>query len=452
MPKRLAIDKKDIILTIQAAIKKFELSTSIATLFLSGETAEDQKESLFNLLISGNKNTIKILWIRPELELLIRESIDKILAKKIWKQFNEETLFSFVRILNFFDQEKADILINSAIQNSGNLPLKTPKGVLAFRKKAQKNIISKGIPYNKSPLLNVALCISGQLRGFEQAFPSIMKAFDFQNHNTQIFVHTWENIGRKFPQNLIHTARVFSGKFLSAYRMVFKNKEYLQDVYPHFYSLLTDTAIVTKEYLQSIYKTQHIVIENDNNFPFKTFSNVEKMLYKISSVYKMTESFNFDLIIWIRPDVKIQVPSQISLKALYDISALKKCVYINTGYTACPFSDCGYSIDEMLTIGTQETMKIHAETYSDMKNIFWKQQAFSCPPQFIGHLSREYQLFTHGVKVENLKNISYSYVDPKKISIESIYDALKKDTATRVLTEEDNLLLKACEEDMSSKQ
>lgn len=450
--KRLASKREDFYKAIQIAITNFKIETDFSLLLSPEVSVERKKEAIANMFFSGNKHILRAL--EQNSIFLVKDVIDDILNKETWRNFTDESLFSFIRILNFFDQEKADTVTNIALQGYSHTEenLETPKGLLAFRKNEQKKLLSGKVQHSNKKL-DIAICISGQLRGFEQVFPSIMNAFDFHNHNTQLFVHTWKNIGRRFPYP-DHAVRTFSGKFLSAYLVVFNGREHLQRCYPNLYTLITSSSSVTEEQLKNFYKTQHIALEDDTLPPFESFSNLAKMLYKIHKSYQMTIPYHFDLMLWIRPDVQLHVPSQLSLKNIYEISCSQKALLSTLeGYVRFEsFTLYGYSIDEVLLIGTPELMRIHANTYNDMQNIFWKKQAYSCPPNFAGHVSREFQLFAHGVKIKPLSNISYSFMDPQKLSIDSIYEALKKDTKIRALTEDDKLLLKACEEDMADKR
>ena len=440
--------KQDIYTSIKHAIIKYKIKSNIANIFDSSNSLK-QNQSLLNLICSKQKGILCILEIIPERINLFKEVIDKIIYEKQWESFDRFTLFYFIRLVNFFDQDKANTLIVQALYNSSEKKLNNPMGLLNFRYNSQKNFFNfstkTGLITNRK--LNIALCISGQLRGYELCLINLLKAFDFANHNTKIFVHTWENVGRKFPTEA-HAYRSFTGKFLYAYQVVVHGKDiekYLQTNYINFYNLFFSKSLVSTDKLKKFYNTNNVIVENDTLEPFNLFSNSEKMYYKIYRSINMPNSNDYDLVIRTRPDLYIKSNNVINLLKLYKRSKSNSSVFINKNFLISEFE---YAVDDNFAIGIPHIMKIYSNTYKDMTNLFWKNNSFNCPPKLCGHYSLEYQLFAHGIKIEFLRDLSFSFKDPDLIPITSIYEALKKDIEKRKPTEDDKILIQACIEDM----
>ena len=51
----------------------------------------------------------------------------------------------------------------------------------------------------RSRPLRVALCVSGQLRGYKEAFPS-WPSLGLDDHQVTTFVHTWQSVGQNWTR------------------------------------------------------------------------------------------------------------------------------------------------------------------------------------------------------------------------------------------------------------
>jgi hypothetical protein len=73
--------------------------------------------------------------------------------------------------------------------------------------------------------LRIAVCISGQLRGFRQAYPTWTR-LGLDHHDCFFAVHAWKKIGRNMPIKSDTAQRCFSGQFLRAYKDVVSRMGY----------------------------------------------------------------------------------------------------------------------------------------------------------------------------------------------------------------------------------
>src|SRR5262249_8363825 len=136
--------------------------------------------------------------------------------------------------------------------------------------------------------LRIAVCVSGQLRGFRTAFPT-WQALGLDGHDVTYFVHTWRNIGIKplfrtdperQPPGFFETferirQQVADGTLIGLYPSLHHRDAFgAKSPLVHFE--------VERDELVALYETEFVVIEDDEAPEFAKFSNQEKMFHKIA--------------------------------------------------------------------------------------------------------------------------------------------------------------------------
>jgi tetratricopeptide (TPR) repeat protein len=188
--------------------------------------------------------------------------------------------------------------------------------------------------YTKPKKLKVALCISGQLRGYREGYESLKKVF-IDPLQPDIYVHTWQDVGCKEPYASAHADRVFSGHFLAAYRKLFLIKNYsypqIKRLLPSVFSLLQNNTSIDKAQLQAFYKAERVEIEDDAVMPFSALLNRDKMFHKIRACNQLvTESGKqYDLVIRVRPDVVFSLDEGIDWFAISEACNTQKIIWAN---------------------------------------------------------------------------------------------------------------------------
>lgn len=112
--------------------------------------------------------------------------------------------------------------------------------------------------------LRIAVCISGQLRGYKQAFPT-WHFLGLVDHHVCYVVHTLKDVGGGLPIPP-KDARVLSGSFLEAYRAAWNEfgQEAMFSRYPGLFGLWAkDGGVADKGELIAFYSTEFVTVEGD---------------------------------------------------------------------------------------------------------------------------------------------------------------------------------------------
>lgn len=163
-------------------------------------------------------------------------------------------------------------------------PFQTPKRFGARHVQAksyQAAQLARSLVAIKLPMLNrsqrrlrVAICVSGQLRGYELALASWRKTL-LAGIEPVFFIHSWEAIGRSTAE-LFRSALPFAGAhFPKAYRMQVGLIGYdaAQARYPTLFNRLKNEAIADSSALAALYGSEHVLLENEHGPKFAGFSN-----------------------------------------------------------------------------------------------------------------------------------------------------------------------------------
>jgi hypothetical protein len=307
---------------------------------------------------------------------------------------------------------------------------------------------------NSPPLrkLRVALCVSGQLRGFKEAIKS-WGLLGLHEHDVDTYVHVWKVIGRRFPDAL-QAHRIFKEPFLSAYKHVYfqLSRKGIEDHYPHFSSLFDGHEEIELNDLENAYNTTNIVIEDDRDLEFRHFNTVLKMHYKIERCYEMIERSGkaYDLVIRIRPDICVDAERELDLNKLYERSKCERMIFsdfppiISSGIVTWQLGEClPLMIGDLIAIGTPELMSVYAKTYSNNISSI-ARDVFGLPKGLAPHTSIALLLMGSGIFVDTTPEIlSQNVCDPEPVPMESVKRALEKDMAKRSHTAFDIMLLDA---------
>jgi tetratricopeptide (TPR) repeat protein len=196
---------------------------------------------------------------------------------------------------------------------------------------------SAAVPRSQQKI-RVAVCISGQLRGYKSAFPSLRKALapacDFD-----VFVHTWERVGGNLGAQSTYE-RFFPPecrKSLPDAVWIAKNFEAM---FRHTSKLILAERFVNTTEIREFFGAADTVVENETDFEerwkneehliFNGTLNQAKMFYKMNAcnnsknIYAKKHNINYDLVIRIRPDMEINY--------IYFDEILKFC---NSNLTIC---------------------------------------------------------------------------------------------------------------------
>lgn len=283
---------------------------------------------------------------------------------------------------------------------------------------------------SRSRKLNIAVCVSGQMRGFKDA-RATWALLGLDLHNTDYYVHTWKNIGVRFPHPdwKPHVERRFSdANFVDAYiRMCTKyGANAVAELYPSIFSTSSGDYVATESALRDAYGDNcTIVIDDEEDARFKEFSNQDKMYYKLAKCFELADEANkqYDLVIRIRPDLKVKDGTKVDWHNVFEESLNERVV----------FSEASAALKENLWVGDQfgaacyEVAKKYASTYN-FHNAAQKTKISGVPAVRTGHSTLAWSLHCYGIRNEQLKQIKWGGLsDVQKLDNAQIKALIEKD-------------------------
>ena len=302
--------------------------------------------------------------------------------------------------------------------------------------------------------LKIAICISGQLRGYKH-FPSSLKRMNLDNHDCQVFVSTWEMVGGRFP-HLDQAHRIFSKRFATNFRDVVLTlgEASFRTRYPTLEQLVVNPSRVNFDQLSSFYNTEHIDLQDDEVEAFKSFSSITKMHYKLGRCLQLVlkQTSEFDLIIRMRPDLQFVEPVNVNWNELYLDSLHRRIIYADYD----PYISArviNWQIGEVLplmmgdlfAVGALEPMKIYMDTFNENIRLI-DLNVPGLPKGFMPHTTLSRILMYHNIGVETFPQASITDKNLIEFSILNdvqIGEALQKDLEGRPSDQFDKHLLAA---------
>lgn len=252
-----------------------------------------------------------------------------------------------------------------------------------------------GIPSRRRP--RVAVCLSGQLRGYERVFETWRRTL-LRVADCELFVHTWSKVGRSGAEGFRATLPFAGTAFTAAYRDVALRHGFdeVKLLYPALFEELSASGTITADQLRDHYDTPHVVVEDDEGPPYEGWTNQQKMHAKIEKAFEMVEAADWepDLVVRLRPDKPIH------LTAFSWRDLLAACER-----SATLFADSARGvhyaqlvIGDQFAIGSPSTMAVYSRTWSTYP-LLARAGLLACPEELSGHSSLAQVCWTHGIDV-----------------------------------------------------
>ena len=407
-------------------------------------------------LIFGNNNHLDVKTRKAT--GLIAPLVDLLIKSSAISNLSHEQLYRIACVLYCADRHTFIRLVNHCSALSG-LCASNPNSVFGDRLFSAVVVLAKsqsqtgpGLLTNRNRRLKIALCVSGQLRGFRHAVRS-WGLLGTQGHDVDTYVHTWKVIGRRFP-DAGQAHRVFAGNFLTVYKKVYfqLSRTGIQTLYPHFSRLFAGHEEVELDDLRTTYKTENIVIEDDRSPEFERLDTVMKMHHKIERCFALiAESGNkYDLILRIRPDLLVEGKAPLDLQALHLKSEQNRIIFANfppvisAGIVSWRLGAClPMMIGDLFALGAPASMNSYGSAYTD--NILAIQGGtFGIPNGFLAHTSLALLLMRAGIFVDNVPGLRMvDFCEPNPIPATVLRQALQNDISARELNSFDSALLAA---------
>jgi len=302
--------------------------------------------------------------------------------------------------------------------------------------------------------LNIAICVSGQLRGYRH-FHSSLAHLNLVDHSYQIFVSTWEKVGGRFP-HLDQAHRIFPERFAASFRNVTLNlgEQTFRQRYPTLIQLIENPSRVTSEQLTAFYNTKYLDLQDDETDPFKSFSSITKMHYKLGRCLEMLAKHpsKFDLVIRMRPDLEFSNLMDIDWFSLYQESLSRRLIFSDFDARISP-RIINWQIGEVLplmigdlfAVGTLDVMQVYMDSFNENIRLIDKSVP-GLPKGFMPHTTLSRILMYHNIGVATFPQVAITDKNLAEFSILNdvlIGEALQKDAQGRPYDQFDKHLLGA---------
>jgi len=260
--------------------------------------------------------------------------------------------------------------------------------------------------------LRIACCVSGQLRGFRQAFPT-WSALGLDGHAVDFYVHAWRAIGLKPPVSPPGT-RCLPGHLGLALRGLLQSNPPAALIarYPAFYRHFLegparDQATVAAEELESFYGARRAVVEDDAAPPFAAYTNPMKMYYKIWACHRLMEESGerYDLVLRLRPDKTLLPLGPVDWPALLADVEQSDALYADGDLVGFqPLA--GLAIGDQFAAADPQRMGVYASAWR-FTPLAAARRLAPFPAAFQGHVNLTFMTFLHGIRVKAFRAVRF---------------------------------------------
>jgi hypothetical protein len=275
----------------------------------------------------------------------------------------------------------------------------------------------------------VAVCVSGQLRGFRQAWRSCRPLL--ANVDPVVFVSTWRRVGRGTPEPFRFTLPFEGETFKKCYKAIGTELGLgeLRRRYPTLYGAYDNLDHVEEAELSAIYGTPHVHLDDEKDAPFTDFSNPQKMYWKTQHCFSMMEASgeSFDLVMRIRPDKPV-VAVAFDWQDMLDACLAGPVLYCETSLGVHYGT---LSLGDQFALGSMEVSRLYAETWSRSEK-FRSLDLYNFHKDLTGHASFAENCWLHGIETRKVPIKFGPFSEAEVMPAQAIKAALEQDAAGRM--------------------
>jgi tetratricopeptide (TPR) repeat protein len=329
--------------------------------------------------------------------------------------------------------------------------LATPQGVVRriVELNSGSKIFSPALPSFRP---RVCVEISGQLRGYQEAFKS-WGNLGLDHAQTSLVAHVWSDIGGKVPEDPAFADRTFQGNFLRAYKSVLTEYGWplVRERYPALIGGTAKSDVVTEQDIAELYHAAAIVIEDDKAGAAGGKSNQWKMHYKIYQAHQLALRVcpDCDIYVRIRPDFNFDVDLGLDWREIHEVVRGGRVMLAQFGRKLQMLGGT-IGMGDQFAIGSVEAMTAYSEVFLDTAEAA-KGHLFGFPTDFQGHLSVAYQTLYRGIHVRHIPRLTSGnpLLNPAKIAPSRVHQWLLEDCGGTARDPIDQRLLQAVEADLA---
>ena len=360
------------------------------------------------------------------------------------QQYNYAVLLSVIDRTTYRDFLAA--IFNKPAQDGRNDPT-SPKGVLF---KIYQQLVFKPPAVPPPRRLRIALCVSGQLRGFKRAVPTWAK-LGLDRHHVDTFVHTWQVVGRRRPDS-DQGIRCFHDGMRRAYEQAYRSHGEAGMIarYPALMAFLHNPQeTTTVEELADVFHTRNIVLEDDRLPPYNGFPHPQKMYSKIESCHGLAVASgqDYDLVIRLRPDKEVKSGPQIDWHEIYQRSVDQHLIYADRPQVIHWVPPLGLFVGDQFAVGAAPLMAQYSRAYSATVDAIYNN-TYGFPKYFFGHTNASFNGFFNGIAYDLLPGLEFGeLMDPEHIDPQLLLSLLQQDMGGQPRDDQDQTFLNACGRD-----
>jgi predicted Zn-dependent protease len=202
--------------------------------------------------------------------------------------------------------------------------------------------------------LKIAVCVSGELRGYERAFQSWWR-LGLDRHDARYFVHGWSDAGFDWRRLL---ALAPDPEAITEILSCPDCATELTRRYPAMMAAWNDASTVMAERLQALYGTSSVIVEHDENVLSGGGAIALKVQGKIDAAYglALASGMHFDLFISLRPDCEIMEGSNPDWNSVFHRSSYERVIYADR---PLEYEYSGITIGYRFAAGCRDVMDIY---------------------------------------------------------------------------------------------
>lgn len=297
---------------------------------------------------------------------------------------------------------------------------------------AARNLVAARAPTSVPAIRRrpkVAVCISGQLRGFRATWSGLKRTL-LAGIDATVFVDSWMRIGRSSAEPFRYVLPFEGKRFVARYREIGieLGLPALEQRYPALFANLAHIDTVTEAELAELYDTPHVHLDDERDPRFIGFSNPEKMHFKIEACHRqvLSSGERFDLIVRIRPDKPAALVG-FDWADMVHATARAPLIYCES---AMGVHYANLSMGDQFAVGSADAMRVYAETFSRADGLS-RFGLHLFHRELTGHVSLAHMCWLHGIAVHRAPVRFGPFQDPAPLSSAIILAALETDSFGR---------------------